>query len=111
VEQAITIKDEQITRIVEDMVSVLNFKGVINIQIMIKEGKYYLGEINARFGGGFPLSYYAGANLLEHFSAVLDRQQTKTYGIDRYKEYFCMLRYDDAVYVEEYVLNDRFHTL
>ena len=111
VEQAITIKDDMITSIVEEMVSTLDFMGVINIQIMVKDNSYYLGEINARFGGGFPLSYYSGANMIEHLHTLVKKQTMPEYGAARYKENFCMLRYDDAVYIDEKTLNDRFSTL
>ena len=111
VEQAITIKDKNITAIVESMVESLDFLGVINIQIMIKDNKYYLGEINARFGGGFPLSYYAGANLVEHLNDLIRSKEIPTYSTDRYKEDFCMLRYDDAVYKDKKSLDDRFTSL
>ena len=111
VEQAITIKDRKITQIVESMVETISFRGVINIQIMIKNDQYFLGEVNARFGGGFPLSYYAGANLIEHLHININGKQAPRYGTRRYKEGFCMLRYDDAVYIEENKLNDKFSTL
>ncbi len=111
VEQAITIKDKKINEIVESMVSKLGFIGVINIQIMIKGDTYYLGEINARLGGGFPLSQYAGANLVEHLKTLIEQRTLPSYGDTRYKEHFCMLRYDDAVYIDEESLNDRFSTL
>lgn len=100
VEQAKTIKDRKITEIIMEMAGKLKFFGVINIQIMIKDENYYLGEINARLGGGFPLSCRSGANLLEHLSK-LEEQNPAYYGTERYRENFCMLRYDAAVYTEE----------
>ena len=111
VEQAITIKDKTIMKIVEEMVAPLNFVGVINIQIMIKENNYYMGEINARFGGGFPLSYYSGANLIEHLNGLIKSKKIPYYGVERYSEDFCMLRYDDAVYKDKKSLDDRFTSL
>ncbi len=111
VEQAITIKDGNITKIVSNMVEKLDFSGVINIQLMIKGNRYYLGEINARFGGGFPLSYYSGANLVEHLLTLVKEETMLEYGTERYRESFCMLRYDDAVYIEKRTIDDRFSTL
>ena len=100
VEQAMTIKDPKITEIVLAIANDLEFYGVVNIQIMIQKGNYYLGEINARFGGGFPLSCHAGANMLEHFEKINDGNNYH-YGVERYKDHFCMLRYDTALYLQE----------
>ena len=44
-----------------------NVTGPINVQIMVdeKSKKMFFIEINPRFGGGFPLSYNAGANFIK----------------------------------------------
>lgn len=100
VEQAKTIKDPRITEIIMGMADKLELYGIVNIQIMVKDNTYYLGEINARFGGGFPLSCKSGANLLEH----LKTDKKAYYSTQRYTENFCMLRYDSAIYIEEEAL-------
>ena len=55
-------------------------------------------EINPRFGGGYPLSYAAGAN----FPELLIREyffNEPLFYADDWKDNLFMLRYDDAVYV------------
>lgn len=55
-------------------------------------------EINPRFGGGYPLSYAAGAN----FPELLIREyffNEPLFYADDWKDNLLMLRYDDAVYV------------
>jgi carbamoyl-phosphate synthase large subunit len=108
VEQAVTIKDDFITKITSAVVSALNFSGVINLQIMVSGGIYYLGEINARLGGGFPLSHHAGARLLEHIQPWVAKKTLPLYETKRYKEAYYMLRYDEALYLDKKSIDDRF---
>lgn len=55
-------------------------------------------EINPRFGGGFPLSYLAGANFPEYIirEYMLDEPVAPN---DRWEEGLLMLRYDDEILV------------
>lgn len=105
VERAITIKDENIKTILENIAKEIKFYGVVNIQIMKEGNSYFIGEINPRFGGGFPLSYYSGANMVEHLVKILKNEDIIKYSDNRYKNNFYMLRYDDAVFTDE-LLND-----
>ena len=58
-------------------------------------------EINARFGGGFPLSLEAGADfprwMLEELLGL-----PSTASRDRWRPGMVMLRYDAAVFVDEH---------
>lgn len=98
VERAITTKNKDITNLIKLIIKKTSFFGVINIQIMTKNNKHYLGEINPRFGGGFPLAYYSGANLIDHIKKLFEKTKTKSFGDSRYKNNFLMLRFDDAIY-------------
>src|SRR5262249_52101787 len=74
--------------------------GAFNIQLFADaEGKLSIVEINARFGGGFPLAPRAGAHfprwLLED---VLGRPSTAS--ADSWTDGLTMLRYDAEVFVE-----------
>ena len=101
VERAITTKDKKITNIIKKIIEKTSFFGIINIQIMIKGDQYYLGEINPRFGGGFPLAYHSGANMIEHIQKLLQKDKIIPYGDSRYRNNFFMLRFDDAIYTDD----------
>ena len=55
-------------------------------------------EINPRFGGGYPLSYAAGADFPSCLIREYFRHETIEYS-DGWKDNMLMLRYDDAIYV------------
>lgn len=57
-------------------------------------------EINPRFGGGYPLSYYAGANFAEMLIREYLLHEDLVYS-DDWKDNTLMLRYDDCVIVYE----------
>lgn len=102
VERAITIKHRHLHSIVEKLVEQMMPFGVINVQFIFDEIKqrYLLMEINPRFGGGYPLAYYAGANYPKMLIKILAREEIEhtpmSYEEDKY-----MLRYDEAVYSRE----------
>tara|TARA_R110002167_G_scaffold39964_6_gene123252 strand:- start:1773 stop:2738 length:966 start_codon:yes stop_codon:yes gene_type:complete len=61
-------------------------------------GKIYGIEINARFGGGFPLSYFSGANFVKWIlEEYLFNKEVHFY--NDWEDTLLMLRYDDEILV------------
>ena len=93
VSQGITMNDPILAAHVIELVKRYAFYGVVNMQFMFAGEKFFLGEVNPRFGGGYPLAHKAGANLLEHFISE------KKIKLARYQLGLKMLRYDAAIFV------------
>jgi carbamoyl-phosphate synthase large subunit len=76
--------------------------GCICIQLFYRESDYdVVGiEINPRFGGGYPLSYYAGANFPEYIVREYIQGESLEY-MDTWRDNTLMLRYDSEVIVYE----------
>lgn len=55
-------------------------------------------EINPRFGGGYPLSYAAGANYPEFLIREYFLDEALEYS-SNWKDNLLMLRYDDAIFI------------
>ena len=62
-DKATTVDNEELRRIGERIGSNLRHIGNTDCDILEMDGKYYVLELNPRFGGGFPFSYEAGVNL------------------------------------------------
>ncbi len=53
-DKAISFKNEKLFEIISDFVKRLNARGTIDIDIFEVNGKWYISEVNPRFGGGYP---------------------------------------------------------
>jgi len=66
------------------------------------EDKIYSIEINPRFGGGFPLSYLAGANYPKWIIQEFFLGETIEEQFDCWERDLLMIRYDDEILVHGY---------
>jgi len=104
VNKACTRSNSVIPYIIEKFKSVKGLYGCITFQVFKhnNDNAIIAIEINPRFGGGYPLSYFAGANfpkwIIEEY--LLDMPIT-VYRED-WKSNLLMLRYDDEILVNDY---------
>lgn len=61
-DKAQTVDHPEIARIGRTLGENLRHTGNLDVDVFEREGKYYVLELNPRFGGGFPFSYEAGVN-------------------------------------------------
>lgn len=61
-DKAQTVDNPSIREIGKTLGENLCHIGNLDVDVFEKEGKYYVLELNPRFGGGFPFSYEAGVN-------------------------------------------------
>lgn len=61
-DKAQTIDNANIQSIGHTLGKALRHIGNLDVDVFEKDGKYYVLELNPRFGGGFPFSYKAGVN-------------------------------------------------
>lgn len=98
VERGITVKYPELF---EDAVKFSRkFKpfGPVNIQCFRNEKGRFYTEINARFGGGYPLAYHAGANFIRYIKEMLAGKKLESVVGQDYKEGLVMSRFDEAIY-------------
>ena len=74
--------------------------GCVTVQCFLQpDGEIILIEINPRFGGGYPLSYRAGADFPLWLLQLCAGKQPQV-EIDEWEDGLSMLRYDDAIFVK-----------
>lgn len=103
VSKSVTRKGDLYTKIIEKFSILKGFVGCITLQVFVNRStSEILGiEINPRFGGGYPLSYLAGANYPEY----IIREYLLHEPIQFFDNWECdllMLRYDDEIIVNDY---------
>ena len=78
-------------------------RGCITLQLFVDVDKqsFKAIEINPRFGGGFPLSYSAGANYPKMLIQEYILEETVDF-VDDWEDRLLMLRYDSQILVHDY---------
>jgi len=103
INKGVTAKNEILDFIRKRLVYIPDAIGCLTIQVFLnnESGKITAIEINPRFGGGYPLSYRAGAN----YPAFLIKEYFKGESLaytDDWEDNLLMLRYDDEILVHDY---------
>lgn len=103
INKGVTKKNAIIKEFKEKLSLIEGAVGCLTIQVFLNRNtNRIIGiEINPRFGGGFPLSYLAGANfpkwLIKEYFLGEDIEF-----FDRWEDNLLMLRYDDEILVRNY---------
>jgi carbamoyl-phosphate synthase large subunit len=99
VSKGITVKDRRLMDLARAVAEALpGAYGPLNIQCFMDEfGTIRIIEINARFGGGYPLAHRAGGRFTDWLLAELDGKRLSY--CDDWIDDLAMLRYDEAVFV------------
>jgi carbamoyl-phosphate synthase large subunit len=96
-----TEKGELYDYLVEKFSSLPGARGCLTMQFFVQHSnRKVVGiEINPRFGGGYPLTYAAGANYSRY---LIEEYLFKTAipFFDSWKENYIMLRYDDEIFLD-----------
>lgn len=62
-DEAMTVENAELVKIGGVLARALRHRGNLDVDVFASGGKYYVLEMNARFGGGYPFSHAAGVNL------------------------------------------------
>lgn len=93
-------KNQKIIDIVRNLLIKLNYVGFLTIQgFWTEDSQFIFIEMNARFGGGVPMSIKAGANFCEKLYQLL-RGDTLSYD-EGYSDGMVISRFDDSVIVKK----------
>ena len=93
-DKAVSFKDPALFELIVKFVLEAGYKGQIDIDIFEINGKYFISEVNPRFGGGYPHAYECGC---DHMSLILNNLSGKANkrNIGCYKEGIYMMKYNE----------------
>ncbi|HAV90632.1 MAG TPA: carbamoyl phosphate synthase [Eubacterium sp.] len=94
-DKAVSFKNSELFELIERFVLEAGYRGQIDIDIFDIGGKYYISEVNPRFGGGYPHAYEAGC---DHMKLILNNLQgiTNKRNIGAYEEGIYMMKYNEV---------------
>ena len=99
-DKAVSFKDENLLVLIEKFVTEAGYRGQIDIDIFDIDGKYYISEVNPRFGGGYPHAYEA---CCDHMKLILNNLQgvANEKNIGAYDEGIYMMKYNEVKIVRK----------
>lgn len=107
--KTISFKDPKLFAFIEEICSVFEFNGPLDMDFFIKDGEYYLSEINPRFGGAYLHAYGAGVDFIKLIVNNINGIENDV-NIGDYDEDILMMMYDDVVIARAEDLVDRNYT-
>lgn len=99
-DKAISFKDEKLFEFLKDFIPKLKANGTIDIDIFDVNGKWYISEVNPRFGGGYPHAYECGCNfpkyILNNMQGIVNEPD-----IGNYESNVIMMKHDTLTMMRE----------
>lgn len=94
--KTISFKDKKLFDFIVKIVKTLKFNGPVDMDFFYRDGKYYLSEINPRFGGAYLHAYGAGVDFIKLIENNL-RGNANEECFGAYEEGVVMMMYDSVV--------------
>lgn len=94
--KTVSFKDPKLFDFIREIVEAFDFCGPLDMDFFIKNGEYYLSEINPRFGGAYLHAYGAGVDFFEMIANNISGKENED-RIGLYDEDILMMMYDDVV--------------
>ncbi len=94
--KTISFKDPKLFKFIQEICDVFEFNGPLDMDFFIKDGEYYLSEINPRFGGAYLHAYGAGVDFIKLIVNNINGIENPV-EIGNYDDDVLMMMYDDVV--------------
>lgn len=91
-----SFKDPKLFKFIQEICDVFEFNGPLDMDFFIKDGEYYLSEINPRFGGAYLHAYGTGVDFIQLIVNNINGIQNEV-NIGNYDDNVLMMMYDDVV--------------
>ncbi|MBJ2187910.1 MAG: ATP-grasp domain-containing protein [Muribaculaceae bacterium] len=101
-----SFKDPKLFKFIREICDAFEFNGPLDMDFFMKDGEYYLSEINPRFGGAYLHAYGAGVDFIQLIVNNINGIENRV-NIGDYDDDVLMLMYDDVVIAHAEDLVDR----
>lgn len=99
-DKSISVKDGALFSLIRDFAEKMGFRGIIDIDLFEIDGKWYISEVNPRFGGGYPHAYACGVNVPAMIINNLEGKANVP-AIGDYKDKTAMMKYNEIMIRED----------
>lgn len=97
-DKSVSVKDEALFELIQKFVEKCGFCGMIDIDLFLIDGTFYLSEVNPRFGGGYPHAYESGVDMMKQVLNNLSGRENPV-RIGDYEAGICMMKYNEIAIV------------
>lgn len=94
-DKSVSFKDKKLFELIDKFCKEFGFLGQIDIDIFNVNGRYYISEVNPRFGGGYPHAYECGVNNMKLIINNLSGIENKP-DIGNYEDGVYMMKYNEV---------------
>lgn len=95
-DKSVSVKNENLLKLIMKFVEKMHFIGQIDIDVFEVNQKFYISEVNPRFGGGYPHAYECGCNFPKYMIENMKGNKNKIQ-IGKYKEDIFMMKYLELI--------------
>lgn len=95
-DKSVSCKNEQLFELIRDFVCKTGLRGANDIDVFEKDGKFYISEVNPRFGGGYLHAYECGQNFPKYLINNLEGK-VNIPEIGNYEPEVYMMKYFDIL--------------
>lgn len=94
--KTISFKDQRLFEFIKEIVSKFKFNGPVDMDFFYRDGKYYLSEINPRFGGAYLHAYGSGVDFIKLIANNVNGIENRPI-FGNYEEGVVMMMFDSVV--------------
>ena len=97
-DKAVSIRDEELRSYVAGFAEAFGARGPLDVDIIAKDGQYFITDVNPRFGGGYPFAHRCGCDHIQMIVNNLNGIENLP-GNDTYEENVSLMKYSDVLTV------------
>ncbi|MBG9985127.1 ATP-grasp domain-containing protein [Aerococcaceae bacterium DSM 111022] len=95
-DKSVSVKDEKLLNLIQKFLKVSDYKGIIDIDVFKVNNKYYISEVNPRFGGGYPHAFECGVNIPRNILNNLKGMKNEKL-FSNYTDNITMMKFNDLI--------------